>query len=39
MLLQNKNYNKVNATLDNRNQKPIFLFYIKKKKLDINKLV
>lgn len=24
MLLQNKNYNKVNATLDNHNQKPIF---------------
>lgn len=35
--LKNKNYNKVNATLDNRNQKPI-LFYLKKK-LDINKLV
>lgn len=33
MLLKNKNYNKVNATLDNRNQKKnIFLkFYIKKK--------
>lgn len=30
MVLQNKNYNKVNATLDNRNQNPI-LFYIKKK--------
>lgn len=29
MFLKNNNYNKVNATLDNRNQKPI-LFYIKK---------
>lgn len=31
MLLQNKNYNKVNATLDNRNQKPIFFILHKKK--------
>lgn len=32
MVLQNKNYNKVNATLDNRNQKPHFCSTLKKKK-------
>lgn len=31
MVLQNKNYNKVNATLDNRNQNPIFVLHKKKK--------